>query len=65
MTISFREEKGKLIQKFAVWNTQYVTYLAAPKMNVTVSGEKLINGEYTKPARPQDGMLIFEVEVTP
>ena len=65
MTISFREEKGKLIQKFAVWNTQYVTYLAAPKMNVTVGGEKLINGEYTKPARPQDGMLIFEVEVTP
>lgn len=65
MTISFREEKGKLIQKFAVWNTQYVTYLAVPGTNVTVGGEKLVNGEYTKPARPQDGMLIFEVEVNP
>lgn len=65
MTISFREEKGKLIQKFSIWNTQYVTYLGKPKANVTVGGEKLVNGEFTKPARPTDGMLIFEVEITP
>ena len=65
MTISFRHENGKLIQKFTVWGTQYVTYLAKKDANVTAGGEKLVNGEYTKPARPQDGMLIFEVEVAP
>ena len=65
MTIQFREENGKLVQKISVWNTQYVTYLAKPKANITAGGQKLINGEFTKPARPADGMLIFEVEVAP
>lgn len=65
MTIQFREEKGKLVQRISVWNTQYVTYLAKPKANITAGGQKLINGELTKTARPADGMLIFEVEVAP
>ena len=65
MTIQFREEKGKLVQKISVWNTQYVTYLAKPKAKITAGGQKLVNGEFTKPARPSDGMLIFEVEIEP
>lgn len=65
MTIQFREEKGKLVQKISVWNTQYVTYVAKPGAKVTAGGENLINGEFTKPARPSDGMLIFEMEVSP
>ena len=65
MTVSFSEKDGKLVQKISAWNTQYITYLAAPKAKVTAGGQPLVNGEITKPARPTDGMLILEVEIAP